>query len=220
MLLPRKISAQVDWFEKHPDGVLCGHDVEYFDSSSGATIGRWSDTHALAGGLGAAQLCRHAAYPHHLSVMVRRTAMPAGGFDSRLPISSDWKFMVDCLAHGGRFGVLAQTLARYRRHSGGVSQNPQTRVAAGHDHLLAADLISAQHPQLASCVPAMRQEALCAMAGGYLLQQRWREARRCYGDAWATRPFGSSQPPLGYLLALMPTSVVRAVLKRRHLDLA
>src|SRR5690606_10603907 len=38
LLLPGKISRRVSWFLEDDARVLCGHDVEAFDSDSGATL--------------------------------------------------------------------------------------------------------------------------------------------------------------------------------------
>jgi hypothetical protein len=48
--------------------------------------------------------------------MIRSNALPARGFDERIPMVSDNKMWIDCLAKGGRYGCLPETYAVYRKH--------------------------------------------------------------------------------------------------------
>src|SRR5436190_1781919 len=43
LYLPRRIERQVAWMEADARRVLCGHDVDVFDSETGAHLFYWSD---------------------------------------------------------------------------------------------------------------------------------------------------------------------------------
>ena len=110
LFLPGKLSAQVAWLEEDSSRVLCGHDVEVFESTSNARLYLWSDRYPLRTGTGPADLVSRAPYAS-ASIMVRRSAIPSYGFDERLPLSSDAKMWVDCLSGGGRTATFAASTA-------------------------------------------------------------------------------------------------------------
>lgn len=119
VLLPGKIKAQVDWFGGNPRRVLCGHQVETFYEDNSRKPHPL--TRRLLSGVGAEQLIRNGPFGA-TSVMVRRDRIPEHGFDDRLPVVSDQMLWVDVIREDGEFGYVPGTLARYRRHSGNVTQ--------------------------------------------------------------------------------------------------
>lgn len=132
LFLPGKLSAQVAWLEADPRRVMCGHDVDVFESVSGASLHRWGSRFGLPEGVGARWIIENGVPFCTVSVMVRRSAIAAEGFDARLRVVLDWKFWIDCLGHEGVFGSVPGVLARYRRHAGGVSAKFR---AVGQDDL-------------------------------------------------------------------------------------
>src|SRR5262249_38864714 len=135
---------QVEWMEAHPDCVLCGHDVEIFDSSTGTTMSVHRPS--VRSGRGPSAFVRLGGVVYGQSGMVRRDALPPDGFDERVPVVSDVKLWIDCLARsGGTFDCIDGVYARYRRHSRNVTQDGVTHI---RQHLEALDLIEAQYPDL------------------------------------------------------------------------
>lgn len=172
VLLPGKISAQVAWMEADARRVLCGHDVDAFDSATGRTTYRWSERFALPAGVGAERAVRSVPFCA-TAIMMRRRAMPSFGFDERLPISSDWKLWVDVLHPDGVYGWVPGVLARYRRHPGNITSTPSVEHAERmfREQLLIWELVTQDHPALAgACRDARADE---------LLEQ----AKRCWGRA-------------------------------------
>ncbi len=157
LLLPGKISRQVSWFLEDDARVLCGHDVEVFDSESGSTLFRWSDYQPLRSGTGAEEAVRLAPFSG-TSIMVRRSAIPPGGYDDRLAFISDWKLWVDCLQPGGVFGYVDGVLARYRRHSRNVTNLTDRRHADRlfGEIMMMLSLIELEHPSLAGACERTR----------------------------------------------------------------
>lgn len=119
VLLPGKISAQVEWFQRDAGRVLCGHKTEVFyeDASRPPKL----DREACREGVGPEQIIRHGAPFCGSAVMVRASAIPDHGFDEAIPIASDLMFWIDVLASGGAFGYVDGVYARYRRHSNNIS---------------------------------------------------------------------------------------------------
>jgi glycosyltransferase involved in cell wall biosynthesis len=169
MFLPGKVSAQVAWFEKDSSRVLCGHDVEVFDSESDNRLYLWSDRYPLRSGIGAADVVAGFAYMS-ASIMVRRSAIPQYGFDERLPLSSDAKLWVDCLSGGGHYGYVRGVLGRYRRHAGNVTnvEDRHKSEALFADMLAFYRMVAEEYPNLQAACTHRRAHVCWGIAGWYL----------------------------------------------------
>jgi glycosyltransferase involved in cell wall biosynthesis len=121
VLLPGKIAAQVDWFARDPERVLCGHQVEVFYEDG--SLAPHPLTRHLLSGRGAEPLIRHGPFGA-TSVMVRRDRIPVHGFDETLPVVSDQLLWIEVVRDDGILGHVPGTLARYRRHSANVTRDP------------------------------------------------------------------------------------------------
>ena len=120
VLLPGKIRKQVNWFLESENRVLCGHKIHLCDEKTNI-IGEYSKK--LKSGKGIKEWLRYGPLFGAVSVMIRRSVMPKYGFDERLPLSSDWKFYVDCLKNGGEFGFVPEYLGLYRKHDLNITNN-------------------------------------------------------------------------------------------------
>ena len=178
--LPGKISAQVAWFDEDERRAVCGHDVEAFDSATGARLYLWSEYHGLAAGAGATAAVASIPYCG-TAVMLRRSAIPAWGFDSRLAIVSDWKLVIDALRPDRVFGFVPGVLARYRRHPGNVTNVREwghaTRMLAESLTLFA--LVEAEYPELVAACRHARAPMLL-FHGKRLWDRGERGAARAY----------------------------------------
>lgn len=121
ILLPGKISAQVQWLEVSSDRVLCAHQVEVFYDDGSRPPHPLS--RRLPHGRGAEQIIRHQPFGA-VSVMVRADRIPSHGFRAELPMVSDTMLWVEVVREDGCFGCVPGTLARYRRHDSNVSGDP------------------------------------------------------------------------------------------------
>jgi glycosyltransferase involved in cell wall biosynthesis len=122
LMLPGKIVEQRAWMATSARRVLCSHDSESFDSETGATLHLDSERVRFEPELtGAAALCRGETFYSGSSVVLRREAMPAGGFDERLPMVSDRKLYIDTVGRDGVHGVIPGVWSRYRHHQRNVS---------------------------------------------------------------------------------------------------
>lgn len=170
LVLPGKVSRQVEWLEADASRVLCGHDVELFETSTGKAICRWSDQIRMRRGRGADAVLRYLSLYPAMSVMVRASALPAYGHDERLPIVSDWKLWIDCLASGGAFGYIEGVYARYRRHGRNITDLAHDQRLA--EALLTLDLVEAEHPHLRQSCRFARARMCCARAASELARGR------------------------------------------------
>jgi len=166
LMLPGKISKQVDYLEKNSDCSICYHDLEIFESGSGVVLKKYSDVDVpREGTIGV--LVKYGSFNGAVSNMVRRESAPALGFDERIPIASDWLYWVECLAGGGKIGYIPELLGRHRRHSNNVTSSSvkEPSLREIQDHLFSCDV-------LISRFPGLNSEIACRRA--YLLRSlRW-----------------------------------------------
>lgn len=202
VFLPGKIAAQVAWLEEDPRRVLCGHDVDVFDSDSGESLFRWRDVFALASGEGAASVVRDNVPFGTVSIMVRRSAAPKTGFDQRLLVVLDWMFWIECLSGGGRYGFVDGVLARYRRHAGGVTRGfDQIRL---DDQMTTLALVEARHPALAGACREGRSRIRYAIGAHHLFRDRMDEARPWLAEAARGRDRYAWRARAALLLTRLP----------------
>jgi glycosyltransferase involved in cell wall biosynthesis len=211
VLLPGKIEEQVAWFLQKDARVLCGHDVEVFDSESGASFLNSSRT-PLPSGRGAAIVTSTSVPFVATSIMVRASAMPSILFDERVRGASDWKFWIDCLASGGEYGYVDGVLARYRRHPANYTRSFSQQWF--DDIFATLALVESAYPQLASSCKKSRSGKLYWKAAWHISRGEITAARHYAAAALLPRP-ASPKTILLYLLTFMPGSVIRAFAARR-----
>lgn len=146
LFLPGKISAQVAWFAEDSRRVLCGHDAYTFDSDTGKRLRRYTNLAGwVGGGVGPetfiAQRCQYLPS----SIVMRRSAMPASGFDRRVSTCADEKMFIECLYGGGHWGHLPEVLGMYRRHARNITSLSGDRVFT--DLFVILSLIEAERPE-------------------------------------------------------------------------
>ncbi len=174
ILLPGKITEQVKWFSHSEKRVLCYHDAEIFESTSNKKICNYSQIAPLISGYGAESIIARMRLGAGTTVMVRRNAIPKDGFDARLPMVSDWKFQIDCLASGGEYGYIEGVYARYRRHRG----NSRLRAAKQYylDCLKTTDIVEADYPQYISACRKARARIFGGIAIDMAFQNKYSSA--------------------------------------------
>ena len=220
LFLPGKITRQVDWMLAHPETVLCGHEVEIFDSATRAILGACSDRRALSAGVGAADIIRRGVPFCTPSIMVRGSRVPVYGFDPRLMMVGDWKLWIDVVGEDGRYGFLPDVLARYRRHSAGITTMSE-RAARVHrvsftDLLVTIASVEASIPAfVADCQSALGRifsaEALWLLEAGEAKLART-YLRRAF---WTADMPIRAKAALWFAVSLLPRSLVTRVIRTR-----
>jgi glycosyltransferase involved in cell wall biosynthesis len=214
VLLQGKISCQVGWLEADKRRVLCGHNVELFDSDTGETIRIRGALGPHREGEGASSFVRYGVVLPASSVMVQSSSIPAYGYDERLPIVSDWKFFIDCLASGGHFGCVDGVYGRYRRHDRNTTSDQELFQARTADQFSTLALVEAFYPHLVSDCRFARARLFLWVAGGWLLRNDPRKARIYLINALKQYPWRSWKVPLGLLLTYLPQNMQRAALAK------
>ncbi len=119
VFLPGKISQQVRLFVADPEVCLSYHSVDVFQHQTGKTLFVTNQDPANDI-LTIEDMLVKLGIPGGSSLMHRASAIPDGGYDARLPMVSDWLFMLE-LAMKGKIKKLEGTYARYRKHGYGAS---------------------------------------------------------------------------------------------------
>ena len=117
---PYKLQKQVDFMDKHPDYTICFHPVSVFWNNGEQPDSIWPGKHELKD-ISLDKLSKQNFIPN-LSVMYRW--QPDG-----LDVIKEWPehiypgdwFLHLLHAKHGKIGYLPDVMARYRRHSGGIS---------------------------------------------------------------------------------------------------
>ena len=213
MFLPGKISAQVAWLEERHQRTLCAHDVEHFDSSSGARVRLHSDLGPLRAGSGAADFIYRGCPFASVSVMVRRAALPPAGMSTRLRTVLDWKFSIDALVGGGEYGYVDGVLARYRIHPTNVINTHGDEMWL--DVMTTLSLLEAEHPQLARVVRRGRARSMYRRAIRRLQAGDSAGARAWLAAAASEDLVAVPKLPAWYALARLPEAWRQRLTKRR-----
>ena len=160
LFLPDKLAKQVAIMESDPNVILCYHDLEVFDSTTGRTIryyNRGDRRSAPVSGLAHRVVARVVSDGNGFlggsSVITRRDSIPEQGYDSRVPYASDWLMWIDVLAgahDNARVVYLPLSLARYRRHQTNITNRSELYIA---DPYVTLAIVEAKYPCL---IPAVR----------------------------------------------------------------
>lgn len=186
LMLPGKLSAQVELLNQHPDAVGCCHDADVFDSESGKSLGRFSDLYngrpMREGGV---ELWFDPTYRILPSMtMFRAWACPDHGYDVRLPQAHDWLFDIEVFRQG-RCVASQEVLLRYRRHAGQMTdpQNETHSTARWFEAgLMVMGMVEARYPGLQGRTRTSRAALLLGEARRRARSGEWRLAlRRLWG---------------------------------------
>ena len=148
VMLPGKINSQVEYFWKHPDCVLCYHNLEIFESATGKVIGYYNGPKNPPREGTVRELIVHGCFIGGNAVMVRRESLPAGGYNEMFPVASDWHLWIATVIKGGKIGYVDKVLAKYRRHeSNTTSINSPLNRQAILDALNTTNWVAVNYPE-------------------------------------------------------------------------
>ncbi|TWI76908.1 glycosyltransferase involved in cell wall biosynthesis [Desulfobotulus alkaliphilus] len=141
LMLPGKISKQVDFMEAREDCDICYHNLEVFDSDTGKKIRLFNTPKNKFEGDVRVSI-RQSTFNGACSNMVRASKVPEHGFRETLPVASDWMYWIEILHYGGgKIYYIDEVLGRYRKHANNVTR-PETYITQNElDHLNTCNLI-------------------------------------------------------------------------------
>jgi len=182
ILLEEKVASQVAVLEQAASNVLCYHDVEVFNSETDETIRYWNsgedgvnpvtgDSERVARQL----IKRGTEFMAAQGVMVERAKIPETGFDSRVPVTSDWLLWVEiCANTHGRVRYVDSPLTRYRKHDTNASSDVSLNDA---DKYVVLAILEGEYPRFRSEIRQRRaymyyREGVTAILGQEYSQGR------------------------------------------------
>ena len=141
LMLPGKISAQVNWLEQDKKRVLCGHLLHICDEASRVT---GVHSRKLISGVGPKHWLSEGTIYGACSIMIRRENAPQVGYDERLKFVSDWKFFVDSISEDSIYGYLPKIYGMYRRHANNITNS---KLLILNDIELTIELLREEYPK-------------------------------------------------------------------------
>jgi glycosyltransferase involved in cell wall biosynthesis len=213
--MPGKVARQVAWLEADERRVLCGHDVDVFESDSGRTLYHFADRFPLRSGVGAGEWVRRGVLFGGVAMMVRAAAMPPHHYDPRVPIASDWLLWIETLAHGGHFGYVDGVLSRYRRHATNISRTLSD--GARDDLFVTLALVESRYPHLVGSSRYARA-GVYRLAGVHAMRAGKKATARTY---WmhSLLEHPEWRAPSALALSLLPNRMATRILDKVRPDL-
>ena len=145
LMLPEKLTKQVSYMESNPNCTICYHNLDVFDSDSNTTLYYFNEKNKINGNV--VSSIRKGTFNGACSTLVRAENCPTDGFNSLIPVASDWLFWVESLVNGGTINYIDEILGRYRRHSKNITSE-QTHITQNElDHLNSCNVILTKYPQ-------------------------------------------------------------------------
>jgi glycosyltransferase involved in cell wall biosynthesis len=208
VMLPGKLSRQIQALRARPEAIGCCHDAEVFDSASGGSYGRFTEVYNGRRGVrdGGVELVLDPGYLMLPSTMVvRSSAVGELRFDQRVRVSNDWLFDIELFQRGPIVG-LDEVLARYRRHQSNATSQLSDVL---EDALVVLAVADARYPELRRLIRVRRVAAIFGEAS-----RRWRAGDRRKALSFIATAAGSG----GLWRSLrVGVSLVRIELGRRRL---
>lgn len=144
LMLPGKLSKQVEYMELNPDCTICYHNLDVFDSKTNKTIRFFNSKNKISGGL--KESIKYGTFNGACSNLIRASKMPKSGFNENLPVAADWLCWVETLANGGTIDYIDEVLGRYRIHENNVTRKEDFITQGEIDHLASCQIILAKYP--------------------------------------------------------------------------
>jgi len=120
--LPGKLLKQVDLMQKNPGASLCVSKVEWFESKTNKTMFIYPRDDFNVENMSIIDIAYYIGCTG-ASMIFRRDAAPKYGFETSLPMVSDWLFFIEVMRNGDVI-FINEALARYRRHGESMSNYP------------------------------------------------------------------------------------------------
>lgn len=165
LMLPGKISTQVDFMEKNKKCAVCYHDLIVFDSETGRRMNLFSEKNQPKEG-GILEVIEYGCFNGACATLVRKDTAPKNGFNELLPVASDWLYWIECLAAGGEIRYINAILGKYRRHQKNITKKSNSVTQNYIDHLntcnhiliLAPHLLGAANHARARIIASLRRQ--------------------------------------------------------------
>lgn len=146
IMLPGKLSTQIEYMEENSKCVISYHNMEVFNSINGVILGYFNDkNNSFEGEF--QDVVDKGTFNCASSCIVRKSQTPLHGFDERIPYASDWLYWMQTLLKGGEIHYIDRVLGKYRRHENNITNSNFQRECI-LDHMNSCNILmmnSVQH---------------------------------------------------------------------------
>ena len=163
LMLPGRLSRQVEFMRAHPACGISTHDMEVFDSATGRTLYRLHDRFAPKNGgvevlFTTSWLFGRDVKAIPSSYMLRAAAIGSHRYDARLTVMNEWLFEIDCLARTGfQWRTLPDVLGRYRTHDRQLSRSSEAIDRGFEETMMVLAIAGSRYPELGALVKNKRE---------------------------------------------------------------
>lgn len=144
LMLPGKISKQVQLMESNSNYTICYHNLDVFDSSTNKTLWFYNSKNKISGDI--KMQIRHGVFNGACSNMIRASKAPKNGFNANIPVASDWLYWIETLENGGTIEYIDEVLGRYRRHYDNITKKSTNINQNDLDHLITCQILIKKFP--------------------------------------------------------------------------
>lgn len=148
LMLPTKITTQINYLESHPQCVISYHNIEVFESDTNKTLYFYNSFFRNRARSGKVKdLIKYGCFCGGCSMMIRKENIPSDGYDEEFTIGSDWLLWISTLLEGGEIHYINKVLSKYRRHSNNITNrnSPQSKNSF-YQALCISNKIIVNHP--------------------------------------------------------------------------
>jgi glycosyltransferase involved in cell wall biosynthesis len=150
LMLPNKLTNQVEFMEKNPICAISYHNLDVFDSITGKTLFYFNEKNKINGNINT--IIEKGCFNGACSNMTRTSQSPKSGYNPTLPVASDWLFWIETLSNGGTINYIDQVLGKYRRHDNNITKNSNSITQNEIDHLNTCNILISKYPHLLNSI--------------------------------------------------------------------
>lgn len=213
LMMPGRISAQVQYMMQHPAMSVCCTDIEVFFDEAPQKNYTYRNR-VFYKQKGPASIIAQDNMPPTSAMLFDYHKCKGIVFDPRTPVVSDWLFVVECCIRG-KTGYIPHTYTRYRRHNNNITAYGVEK-AHMEDRLIYTDILISRYPQYKCAYKKQRGKIFYNVGKRYFMVAAFKECRRMIGLAWAEWPFHLPSFAL-YIASLGGKPLLNWIKKRRQL---
>jgi glycosyltransferase involved in cell wall biosynthesis len=188
LMMPGRISRQVQYFQQNPETSVCCSDIEIFfdDAPHKNFVYRNREFYKK---MSAARIIAQDNAPPTSALMFDYDKCRGIRFDERTPVVSDWLFVAEgCIR--GKTGYINDVLTRYRRHSGNTTSFGIEKSYI-QDRLIYTDILISRYPQFKLAYKKQRCSIFYNVGKRFFMAADFKGCRNILRIAWLEWPFSA-----------------------------
>jgi glycosyltransferase involved in cell wall biosynthesis len=186
LMVPGRISAQVNYFQQFPETSVCCSDIEVFfdDAPQKNFVYRNREFYKKKG---PSKIIAQKVAPPTSALMFDYEKCAGIVFDQRTPVVSDWLFVCESVIRG-KIGYINKVYTRYRRHSENTTAFGVQKSYI-EDRLIYTDILISRYPQYKLAYKRQRCSIFYHVAKRYFMAGDFKGCRSMLVSALLEWPF-------------------------------